>query len=246
MPRLTGAPGTFICSTLFAVAMTAAGRAQTTAALRGQVIDQQSHLPLSGARVALTKTPTPRVTAADGRFAFDSLAPGTYLLAIHAIGYQAAARVVRLNAGDSLDQEVDVAPTVVALDPMVVQGRAGFEERRRAEFEERRQGGRGHFITAADIVAANATNLGDLLRNVPGVQLVCRNEGCQVRMSRSPTCPVEFFVDGLPATFATNVHLPVVGITGIEIYRDESEIPTIFLKGNSSCGVIAIWTKAGP
>jgi hypothetical protein len=78
------------------------------------------------------------------------------------------------------------------------------------------------------------------------VQLVCRNEGCQVRMSRSPTCPVEFFVDGLPATFATNVHLPVVGITGIEIYRDQSETPTIFLKGDNSCGVIAIWTKAGP
>jgi hypothetical protein len=246
MPRRSGVLGTVLNGAALLILSAAAGRGQSTAALRGQVIDQQSHLPLSGARVALTKTPTPRITSSDGRFAFDSLAPGTYLLAIHAVGYQASARVVRLNAGDSLDQEVDVTPAVVILDPVEVRGRAGFEERRRVEFEERRQGGRGHFITAADIVAANATNLGDLLRNVPGVQLVCRNEGCQVRMSRSPTCPVEFFVDGLPATFATNVHLPVVGITGIEIYRDQSETPTIFLKGDNSCGVIAIWTKAGP
>ena len=246
MPHGSDGLGAFLYSVALVIGGATAGRGQTTAALRGQVIDQQSRLPLSGARVALSKTSTPRVTSADGRFAFDSLTPGTYLLAIHAIGYQATARVVRLNAGDRLDQELDVAPSVVTLDPVVVPGRAGFEERRRTEFEQRRRSGRGHFIVEADIKAANAATLGDLLRNVPGVQLICRNEGCLVRMSRSPTCPVEFFMDGHPATFATSVHLPVVGITGIEIYRDQNETPPEFLKADNGCGVIAIWTKAGP
>jgi hypothetical protein len=238
--------GAFFYSAAFIVVSAGAGRGQTTGALRGRVVDRESRQPLSGARVALTKTPLPHVTTADGRFAFDSLTAGTYLLQIHAIGYQATARVVRLSAGDSLDQVIDVAPVVITLAPEVVEGRPGFEMQRRLEFEERRRGARGEFITAADIKAANATNLGDLLRNVPGVQLVCRNEGCQILMTRSPTCPVEFFVDGHPATFATNAHVPVVGITGIEIYRDQSEVPPMFLKGDNSCGVIAIWTKAGP
>lgn len=246
MSRRTEVLGAFLYSTALVVGAAAASRAQTTAALRGQVIDQRSRQPLAGARVALTKSPAPRVTSTDGRFAFDSLLAGTYLLEIRAIGYQAAARVVRLAPGDSVEQVIDVAPVVVTLAPEVVQGRAGFEERRHLEFEERRQGGRGQFITEADIKAANATNLGDVLRNVPGVQMACRNEGCQIRMTRSPTCPVEFFVDGHPATFATNAHVPVVGITGIEIYRDQSEVPAMFLKGDNSCGVIAIWTKAGP
>ena len=38
----------------------------------------------------------------------------------------------------------------------------------------------------------------------------------------------------------------VVGIVGIEIYRSAGETPPQFLKGNSQCGVIVIWTKSGP
>jgi len=40
--------------------------------------------------------------------------------------------------------------------------------------------------------------------------------------------------------------LPVVGIVGIEIYRSPGEAPAEFLKADSQCGVIAIWTKSGP
>jgi len=35
------------------------------------------------------------------------------------------------------------------------------------------------------------------------------------------------------------------GIVAVEIYRSPSEAPAEFLKADSQCGVIAIWTKSG-
>jgi len=38
----------------------------------------------------------------------------------------------------------------------------------------------------------------------------------------------------------------VIGVTGIEIYRTITETPVEFLRGNNTCGTIAIWTRSGP
>ena len=56
----------------------------------------------------------------------------------------------------------------------------------------------------------------------------------------------DFVFEEFPATESGTPHLPVVGIVGIEIYRSAGETPPQFLKGNSQCGVIVIWTKSGP
>jgi len=53
-------------------------------------------------------------------------------------------------------------------------------------------------------------------------------------------------VDGLPATFSSTPSMSTVGIVGIEIYRSLGETPPEFLKSDSQCGVIVIWTKSGP
>jgi len=66
------------------------------------------------------------------------------------------------------------------------------------------------------------------------------------RRSGHGICAADWVVDGLPATMSSTPHLPVVGIIAIEIYRSASEAPAEFLKADSQCGVIAIWTKSGP
>jgi len=59
-------------------------------------------------------------------------------------------------------------------------------------------------------------------------------------------CAADWVVDGLPASFSGTPALPVVGIVAVEIYRSPGEVPAEFLKPDSQCGVIAIWTKSGP
>ena len=59
-------------------------------------------------------------------------------------------------------------------------------------------------------------------------------------------CAADWVVDGMPATYSSSPAMPVVGIVGVEIYRSPGEAPAQFLKSDSQCGVIVIWTKSGP
>ena len=170
----------------------------------GRVIDQQSQLPLGGATVSLLGTPRQTATDSSGRFTQAELGPGTYLIEVRAIGYGVNSWILKLKDGEVVDYTFEIAQLSVDLDPVTVEGRPALAERRLREFEERRRGGRGVFITQDQIKTSHA------------------------------------------ATMSSTPALPVVGIVGIEIYRSPGEAPAEFLKADSQCGVIAIWTKSGP
>lgn len=214
----------------------------------GRVIDQQSQLPLGGASVSFLGTHLQTATDSGGRFTQAALGPGTYILEVRAVGYSIGSWVLRLKEGEVVDYTFEIAPLGVELDPVVVEGRPSFASRRLREFEERRQGGRGVFITEEQIQTSNATTMADLLRGVPGVRLNCRSGNCTAQMTRGARgiCAADWVVDGMPATMSATPALPVVGIVGVEIYRSPGEAPAEFLKADSQCGVIAIWTKSGP
>src|SRR5947199_118351 len=111
----------------------------------------------------------------------------------------------------------------------------------------RRRSGRGIFITHEQIEASHAATMADLLRGVPGVRLNCRSGVCNAQMTRTAhgVCNADWVIDGAPASISSTPHLPVVGIVAVEIYRSPNEAPAEFLKADSQCGVIAIWTKSG-
>ena len=139
-------------------------------------------------------------------------------------------------------------PLGVDLAPIMVEGQLGYFQRRMQEFEERRQSGRGIFITREQIEASHAATMADVLRGVPGVRLNCRSGVCNVQMTRTAhgVCNADWVIDGAPASMSSTPHLPVVVIVAVEIYRSPNEAPAEFLKADSQCGVIAIWTKSGP
>ncbi len=214
----------------------------------GKVLDQQSQLPLTGATVSLLGTRLQTATDSGGRFTHAGLAAGTYLLEVRAIGYGVTSWLLRLRDGEVVDYIFEVAPLGVDLDPVVVEGRPSFASRRLREFEERRRGGRGVFITEDQIQTRNAATMADLLRAVPGVRLNCRSGNCTAQMTRGARgiCAADWVIDGMPATMSATPALPTVGIIAVEIYRSPGEVPSEFLKSDSQCGVIAIWTKSGP
>src|SRR6185436_5303430 len=118
--------------------------------------------------------------------------------------------------------------------------------RNEAGFEARRRGSRGYFITREEIARRQPRTLADLMRNVPGIQTICRggaSNSCRMTMNRgSRPCAPDFFLDGFEATASTGPNFPINQIRGIEIYGDPSMIPLELQRPNLRCGIIAIWT----
>lgn len=242
----------FLALGLQAVGVTAAppqAPSPPTASITGRLVDLQSRTPVPGALVSILGTSYLTGTDSVGRFTHGGLAGGTYFLEIRAVGYGAAAWLVRLRDGEAIDTVFELLPLQYELDPVVVAARPTLAQRRVQEFERRRQERRGVFLTGQQIEATRAVTLMDVLRDVPGVRLLCNTRGCQVRMTRSARgggCQADWVMDGHPATHSATPHMPTNGIIGIEIYRSLSETPPEFLKSDSQCGVIVIWTRAGP
>jgi hypothetical protein len=227
------------------LARPAAGQ-QPSATLVGHAVDRKSQAPIRNAQAALLGTRRMATSDADGRFAHDSLPAGSYVVQVRALGYSAASSVVELASGEVVSRVFELEPLPVQLDPVTVERTPSFAARRRRDFELRRTTGRGYFVTQAQIERANARSLADVLRDVPGVVVLCRGAGrCGIRMVRAPApCRPDFVVDGFPATLSTSLDMPVVGITGIEVYRTLSETPMEFLKADNVCGTVVIWTRS--
>jgi hypothetical protein len=217
-------------------------------AISGQIVDQQSRTPVLGASVNLIGTHFRTDTDSAGRFTQGGLGAGTYIIEVRAIGYGVTSWAVHLSEGATVDYVFEVVPINVELDPIVVEGQPSYFQRRMQEFKERREAGRGVFITQEQIAASGAATMADVLRGIPGVRLNCRSGICNVQMTRSAhgVCNADWVVDGAPASMSGTPHLPVVGIVAVEIYRNPNEVPAEFLKSDAQCGVIAIWTKSGP
>lgn len=228
--------------------LVAQGRPAPTGRIVGQVVDRETRVPISGARVAVLGTARRATSDDQGRFIDDSLAAGRYVLQAKAIGYSVGSRVVELRDGDTHEALFELDRLAEVLDTVVVRRSQTFAEARLRAFERRRASGRGYFITAAQIEEQRPRDLSDLLRNVPGVRLTCRGAArCTVRMARAPQeCRPDFVVDGFPATNSTSVEMSLVGVIGIEVYRTLSETPMEFLRADNTCGTIVIWTRSEP
>jgi carboxypeptidase family protein len=211
----------------------------SSGAIVGRVVDRQSRTPVPSARITLLGTSHALASDGAGRFRQDSLESGTYRLQVRALGYAVGSWVIKLRDGEERSEELALEPLPVPLEPVTVEGQQAFERRRAS--------GRGHFITENEIAQAHPRTLGDLFRNVPGVRMQCRGMNCTLRMIRAPRgCAPDFIMDGFPATNATSLDMPTIGIIGIEVYRTLSETPMEFLRADNQCGTIVIWTRSGP
>ena len=219
-----------------------------TAAIVGRLVDHDSRAPVKSARVTILGAGHGFASDSEGRFRDDDLPSGTYVLQARAIGYATTSWLVRLRDGEVLTQVFELPLLRYTLDPVVVRRRPGSNDAWSREFERRRVSGRGYFITEAQIEATHPHALVDVLRNVPGIQMVCAGAShCSVRMARAPrNCKVAYVVDGFPATNSTSPDMATAGIVAIEVYRTASETPLEFLKTDNACGTIVLWTRSGP
>jgi len=135
--------------------LAAAACAQTTGQIRGTVVDTQGGEALANVRISLSATPSQAITDSSGRFHFDALAPGDYVLNVATVGYHLVNRPFHLNAGETKDFEVLLTPDSLRQSETV--------EARTDPFEGARQDSPASLVMSGNDVK----NLGSVLADDP-------------------------------------------------------------------------------
>ena len=230
---------------------TAADSAALAARLEG-VVKNIDGEPIADARVYVKGSRAIAKTTASGAFVLGGLPGGTQVVEVTAVGYQPGRQNVDLKPGSGRRTEVVLGKSVQQLLPLEVMGKMGSEE---SSFLERAKRGFGYFLTEDDIQKRNPVIFEDIIRGVPGMQVVPVGQGYRITSSRGQSdllgdCQPSYFVDGSPfyvdASNGDPFPVAPTEIMGIEVYAGTAGVPIEFQRGqNGGCGVIVIWTKRG-
>lgn len=98
--------------------------AQEKASIKGVVMDTATELPLMGANIYLDGTSIGTASGLDGDYVISNIPPGMYLLKIKYIGYQDFEIMIRLNIGQTLQQDAKMSFVAVKGDVVTVTGQA--------------------------------------------------------------------------------------------------------------------------
>ena len=230
--------------------------AQETGYASGRVLADSTEAAIAGATVSIPHLRVAATSDSLGRFALRGIAPGEHLVIVRRLGFSPLSTVLQFAAGDSVDADFLLEPVPQRLSNVDVRG-AGVS-RKLAEFEERRVFGIGHFLTTEEIEKTGATRVSEVLRVLPGLQLVRMNgrgdmyvgstRGAQslLRAGAARPCPAEIVLDGIVvATGATNINgiLAQSDIAAIEWYAGAAQIPAKYGGTKNTCAVLVLWTK---
>lgn len=241
------------------------------ARILGRLIDRETSDPIPSASVRLPSLGRQAETSGDGRFAFDSLPPGSYTLRVDHVRYGKQTARVEVPDGRTVDAELRLAPRALEVEPIEVTvdvrspglSDAGFYERR----EWARKQGYGHFFDAGDL-EERGNRISQVLGTVPrlsigqfGGQLSGAGNVPYFPRYRdfSGQCLPAIYLDGTkvigsgPARSVAGQFGPrgvdafanLADVAGIEVYESPSGTAAEFQGSDSGCGVIAIWTKRG-
>jgi TonB family protein len=180
----------------------------------------------------------------EGRFRVTGMPAGRAMLAVRRIGYRPATRELGVPSAEQVAVALEAVPQ--GLTAVVVKDRRVKYTGWAARFYERRDRGFGRYITKEDMDRRNAMRTTDVLRSIPGMQVVSTPRGNLLRL-RANRCDPFIWLDGTPATagyldvdaFAPNT------LEGIEVYSGVGTVPVELRgpRGEEACGVIALWTR---
>lgn len=149
----------FSCYLLFFVVLlaTSPGSARAQGAIEGTVTAAGEGTPLVGANVVIQELNQGGAVDADGRYVISDVPAGTHVVEAHYVGYQPQAQPVTVARGDTVTVRFTLSRTAMNLDEVVVTGTGG-------PVEKRKLGNAIGTISPAEIEAAPAQNVSDLLQ----------------------------------------------------------------------------------
>ncbi|HUQ81011.1 MAG TPA: carboxypeptidase regulatory-like domain-containing protein [Gemmatimonadaceae bacterium] len=221
------------------------GRAHLT----GRVADALGN-SIPKAEIIVSSTALHAESGTDGRFEVSGLPTGSVEVIVRRIGFSPAKIALELTSGERRDIRVMLSPMAVMMDSVSVTAPAPTTEVSYGGFETRRSRGFGTFITREDIEKRRARVPSDLFRTMSGVKLIRDNGTLTVASNRlgAMNCPLRVFIDGSHYPLygqSIDALVHIVDIGAIEVYAGGATVPPQFSGRESTCGVIAIWTRHG-
>jgi hypothetical protein len=147
----------------------------------GSVATEWSREPLADAEVTFPALNISVRTNAQGRFRIAGVPPGTHKVSARKVGYAATEMEIAFSGPTPVVRQF-LLGGVATLDPVAVKARAILPD-----FDEHRALGHGHFLTRADLEKAEGRKFSEVMREVPGIDLIAgRGVFAWIRSSRVP------------------------------------------------------------
>jgi hypothetical protein len=221
--------------------------AQHQGALRGVVRDS-SGAPIKDADVGILARHLLTRTDAEGRFLMRRVPAGEFEVSVRRLGFEPRLLTVNISGQGTDSLHVVLAPRAQLLGGVEISERERRVWLDLEGFYRRRIRGIGQYVTRDEF--RNTGTVTDMLRTVPGLQIVQRRGARRgVRFqSTSLTggdCMPMIWLDGQKAPRMEVDDVPVHDVEGIELYSGPSTTPQQFSPDNTrnTCGTIVIWSR---
>jgi hypothetical protein len=226
-----------------------------TARIEGRVVEARVDRPIEGALVRLDGSERVARSDEDGRFSFENVQLGAYVLSIEHSPFQPVQDSLRLNEEDATYiARILLFEEPIALPPIsvTVRGAGTVLTDTWERVERMRRLGTGDFFDRDEIAASGTSRVSYLIARLPGVRMrpvAGRVGAAELRLHPRNDCPPSIYLDGRQMRGTGEVvddfiSLPDVEI--VEVYRRMSSLPLEFSDVNSQyCGAVAVWTRRG-
>ncbi len=201
------------------------------ASLSGRIIHANGS-PAVAARVLVIGGADSALTSDSGGFVLHGLRPGTRTLVVRAVGYVPVSTSVEVSGREMRNVVVPLGMQIAVLDSIKIIGqlKSGYVK---VGFQQRRQNGTGHFMTAEDLAKLQATEFLDLLTTTPGVRVAYGRNGDEFLVgTRGGGGCVSYVIDGAPYRELVrgdiNSFLEPDEVGAIEVY-DPTQTPGPFM-----------------
>jgi hypothetical protein len=238
--------------------------ASRAATFAGVVVAESTNRPIPQVEISLPDLAKGVVSNDGGEFQLTDVAPGTHRIHVRRLGYGPLDTVVAFRPNQKVDRVI-VLRNVVALDSVRVTAEAISLP---PSFEEHRKTGLGTFVTREEFAQRADLNLADVLSELPSTKLY-RGVGrvATVGSGRAPPslqrdpavidplpgihakCVAKVFVDGTlmnPGSTAEPFDVNTIApqrIEAMEWYAGAAQIPPLYSRLNTTCGVLVIWLR---
>lgn len=212
------------------------------ATVRGTILGTTT--PLSHVQVQRRGDSTVTSTDSLGRYELSGVPIGTQVIELRKVGYLPRQLTLEVRPGQNSAPDIHLTPIATLDSIRVTAQRAQYRE-----FDSRAKAASfGIFLRAEDIARKKPLLTSDLIRQLPGLQIVRHGtsdldvdvvDSRGITSLNSPSsCVVKIFIDGVAHQGINWIDPGSIG--AMEIYRGTATGPVQY---QGPCGTILIWTK---
>lgn len=216
--------------------------------IAGVVTDSEERR-LVGATIVVEADTASAISDRRGEFRVRGLPSGARRFMVRRVGYQPVVFEVELPANAVVTVHVRLQQNAVSIGTLEIEGeRHSLPLFREGFYDRAARHPHGWFFPPEEIVRRRVTTVTSLLSEVPGVTIHRRNgeSFAAGRATGSGPCPFNLWIDGaLAGRGANDLELlaPGVIVRAVEVYASSATVPARFVRNDSHCGALVIWTK---